>query len=183
MSLSKEILEFLDSPETLKKILKEIRNVMSKVQELQAAFDEMKQTIADEASELQAKFDELQAQIDARVDPSSLEPIIADIRGSISNVEALSEGTAPSTPTEPTEEVPPVEEPPVEEPQPPVEETPVEDVPSEEVPTDVEPAPPEEAPTEETPVDPFPVEEMPVEETPSEAPAEGGNGSDEEPIF
>ncbi len=127
MSLAKEVLAFLDMPNTLeqlsKEIQKEIINVMSKVQELQTAFDEMKQTLADEASELFTMFDELKAQIDAKVDPSSLDPIIADIMSSIGNVEALSEGR-PVTPA-PTDEVPAEEAPtPVEETPTPTEGTP-----------------------------------------------------------
>lgn len=113
---------------------------MTKVQELQDAVNEMKQTIATEADELFTKFDELQAQIDAKVDPSSLDPVIQDIRGSLTNIQALSEGR-PTT-EEPTE--------------------PVEPVPTE-----------PEAPVEPTPTEP----------TDPTVPDDGGDGSDEEPMF
>lgn len=118
MSLEKILIPYLRIPKQLKELNK---NIMSKLTELQDAMAEMKQVLADEAGELKSKFDELQAKIDSGISPEEADAFIADIRSSIDNIEALSEGgTSAPTPTEdetmPTDDTGAVEEPTVEEP-------------------------------------------------------------------
>lgn len=111
MSLREILVPYLRVPKQLGKIEEEINKVMSKVIELQDAVDEMRQAVANEASELWAQVDELRTQIDARVDPSSLDSVIESIRGTISNIDAISEGRPVVSPEEPAPEVPVDEEP------------------------------------------------------------------------
>jgi hypothetical protein len=186
MSLSNEIIKFLDMPETIQTLSEEIQTIMATVNELKSKFEELKSTMADEAVELRAKFDELKATIKAKegfIDPAELDAVTADIDSSIANLEALSD-TANDLPAE---------EPAPTEPEVPSEPMPEEPAPTEEFP--VEPTPEEPAPTEEVPAPTEP--EMPVDENPAEPtpvdggeetgtginPNEGGTGSDEEPTF